>query len=125
LGRNFYSTCEKFGELSFKTPDLAASLSYWAKFGFECVSQQATPYSWAVVSDGLIRLGFHQTDKFSKPIITYFAPDMPKRLEGLRQAGLRLISERTDATGQPLGAAIQSPDGQPFLLFSGQISPDF
>jgi len=36
-----------------------------------------------------------------------------------RQQGLQLISTRKDAHGRDIGAFIQSPDGQPILLFQG------
>jgi hypothetical protein len=60
-----------------------------------------------------------QTRKFTKPTITYFAPDMPQRLERLREQGIEFISEQKDTTGQLVGAMIESPDGQPFFLFTG------
>ncbi len=71
--------------MSLKTEDVKAAVTYWKQLGFECIAEGHQPYPWAIVSDGLIRLGFHQTPKLTKPTITYFAPDMPDHLERLQQ----------------------------------------
>jgi hypothetical protein len=70
------------------------------------------------MTDGLIRLGFHQTHKFTKPTISYFAPDMPARLKRMQRNGIRFVSERKDARQRRIGAVVESPDGQPFFLFA-------
>jgi hypothetical protein len=74
-----------------------------------------------MVSDSKIRLGLHQTSKFTRTAISYFRSDMPERLEQLHQQGLEFIFERKDAAGQRIGALVRSPDGQPILLFRGEI----
>ena len=122
LSRTFFSTCEKFGELSFQTTDVITSLDYWSQFGFEPIAQTDQPYPSAIISDGRIRLGLHQTTKFTKPTISYFSLQMPDRLRHLKKQGVRFVSEQRDAQGRPLGAMLRSPDGQPVVLFAGQIS---
>jgi DNA-binding NarL/FixJ family response regulator/catechol 2,3-dioxygenase-like lactoylglutathione lyase family enzyme len=117
--RKLPGLAQKFGELSLKTKDVSAAVDYWEQLGFQQVARNDKPYPSAIVSDGLIRLGFHQTSKFTKPTITYFASDMPQRLERLREQGIEFISEQKDTTGQLVGAMIESPDGQPFFLFTG------
>jgi hypothetical protein len=112
-------------ELSLKTEDVEAAVAFWKPLGFACVAEGRQPYSWAILSDGLIRLGFHQTRKLAKPTITYFAPDMPDRLEQLRRQGLNFVTDRKDNQGRRAGAMIVSPDGQLFFLMAGQIqNPD-
>ena len=121
LKRNFFASCDQFGELSFRTEDVDAAVAEWQRFGFERVAQKDKPYPWAMVTDGLIRLGLHQTTTFSRPTISYFAPNMSDRLAQLRQVGVQFIVEHKDKKGRCVGAALRSPDGQPFFLFTGQI----
>ena len=53
---------------------------------------------------------------------TSLLPDMPEWLEHLREQGIEFISEQKDAKGKCVGAMIESPDGQPFFLFTGEIT---
>lgn len=119
--RKFMTECHAFGELTLRSQDVSASVAYWKRLGFECLAGAETPYPWATMSDGKIRLGLHQTTRFTQPAISYFRADMPERLEQLHQQGFSFISERKDAQGRRIGALIQSPDGQPILLFTGRI----
>lgn len=124
-GRKFFSKYEALVEISLKTKDVNVSVAYWKQLGFECVREGDQPYPWAVVSDGLIRLGFHQTTKLTQPTITYFVPDMPERLKRLRRKGVKFKAEQKDKQGRRVGAVIESPDGQRFFLFTGEANqPD-
>jgi len=120
-GRKFFPKCQSFGELSLKTEDVNATVTYWERLGFERVAEGDQPYPWAIISDGRIRLGLHQTPKLTKPTITYFAPDMPDRLKRLRRRGIKFVTEHKDKKGRRVGAVIESPDGQLFFLFTGEI----
>jgi catechol 2,3-dioxygenase-like lactoylglutathione lyase family enzyme len=119
--RDFLSTCETFGELSLKTEDVEAAAAYWEQLGFQRLAGNNTPYPWALLSDGLIRLGLYQAVRFTRPAISYFRSNMQERLEQLEQQGLQFVSTRKDAQGRSIGALIHSPDGQPILLFTGEI----
>lgn len=119
-GRKFFAKYDNFGELSLKTKDVNAVVTYWKQLGFECIAEGHQPYSWAVVSDGLVRLGLHQTPKLTRPTITYFAPDMAKRLKRLRKHGVKFVVEHKDKKGRRVGAVIESPDGQQFFFFIGE-----
>jgi hypothetical protein len=118
--RCFFIPGNQFGELSLKTADVKAATSYWEQLGFKQVAGSDKPYPWATLSDGLIRLGLHQTTRFTHPTISYFSPDMPDRLHRLREQDIPFRSEYKDAQGCTIGAVIHSPDGQPFFLFTGQ-----
>ncbi|MCL4301681.1 MAG: response regulator [Anaerolineae bacterium] len=124
-GKKFFSRYGTSSELSLTTKDVKAAVNYWKQLGFECVREGDQPYPWAVVSDGLIRLGFHQTTKLTQPTITYFVPDMPERLKRLRRKGVKFKAEQKDKQGRRVGAVIESPDGQRFFLFTGEANqPD-
>lgn len=115
--RKFLVNCHKFGELSLPTADINTAVAYWQQLGFEPVCAGSEPYPWATLSDGLLRLGLHQTSALTRPTLTYRAPDMPQRLEALRAAGLPFLREHKNAHGSTTGAVVESPDGQRFFLF--------
>jgi transcriptional antiterminator NusG len=119
--RKFLSKCQAFGELSLSAADVATSVAYWQRLGFKRLAGDNKPYPWAIVSDGRIRLGLHQTSRLTRASLSYFAPDMPERLEWLCQQGIAFASERKDSQGRRIGALVQSPDGQPFFFFSGEL----
>ncbi len=122
-GRKFFSKYGPAAELSLQTDDVKAAVAFWKQVGFECVTEGQQPYPWAVLSDGLIRLGFHQTPKLAQPTITYFAPDMPDRLERLHEQGFKFVTEQKDRQGRRVGAAIKSSDGQLFFLLTSEMKP--
>src|SRR5437763_15166664 len=76
-----------FGEYSVPVIDLQISLSYWKTLGFEAMSVNESPYPWAIISDNINIIGLHQTTEFTTQAITYFAPDMQRRIEALKRAG--------------------------------------
>ncbi|MCK6626148.1 MAG: response regulator [Anaerolineae bacterium] len=122
-GRKFYTKYDGSTELSLPTQDLNAALAYWRQLGFECVTEGDQPYPWAILSDGLIRLGLHQTPKLTQPTLTYFAPNMPERLKRMRRRGITFVAERKDKKGRRVGAVVESPDGQRFFFFTGESQP--
>ncbi len=102
-----------FGEYAQPVADLGASVAFWKKLGFEVMSEFASPYPWAILSDGVCVIGLHQTDHFSKPALTYFAGDMADRVASLVAHGLVPIS------GQGAGNAVfTTPEGQLLFLYS-------
>lgn len=46
---------------------------------------------------------------------------MPDRLKRLRRRGIKFVAEHKDRKGRRVGAVIESPDGQLFCLFAGEI----
>ncbi len=110
-----------FGEYSLGVTDLEASIAYWQQLGFELAHRDKAPYPWAILRDGLMILGLHQQTEFSGPAITYFAPDMPARIQGLAEAGVPLVREFANAEGIIAGAKLVAPDGQEILLFTADM----
>lgn len=122
-GRKFFSRYQQVGELSLKIEDVNTAVAYWEQLGFKQVAGGSHPYPWATISDSLIRLSLHQTPKLTKPAITYVAPNMPEHLKRLRRRGIKFVAERKDKKGRKVGAVVESPDGQLFFLFTGEIKP--
>ena len=50
-----------FGEFCHPVTVLNSSIGYWKKLGFEVKTQMTQPYPWAILSDGLMLIGLHQT----------------------------------------------------------------
>lgn len=117
-----FSECGKFGEYSIPTQDLQTSLSFWENLGFTHTGgDEAEPYPWGILMDGLITVGLHQTEDFKDIMISYFAPDMTGRIERLKAAGVPFVWEQKNEDGQSIYGRIQAPGGQGFFLFLGEI----
>ncbi len=121
LNRTPISSLGKFGEFSIPCRDRDAAIRFWEKLGFENLYAPGEPYPFAILSDGLIVLGLHQTTDFSAPTITYFAGDMADRIARLKQASLALIDMPPEVDGQIVNATFSGPGGQPFFLFQGEV----
>ncbi len=46
---------------------------------------------------------------------------MPDRLKRLRKKEVKFLAEHKDKKGRRVGAVIESPDGQRFFLFTGEV----
>jgi hypothetical protein len=85
--------CGVFGEFSLPVINLDKSIEYWNKLGFEVKTQMVSPYPWAILTDGLMLIGLHQTEDFDFPAVTYFGLDTEKRVQQLREKGIANIKE--------------------------------
>ena len=104
------SKCGKFGEFALGVADFEKASSFWRQFGFEQLHASPDPYPWGIFSDGMIVLGLHQTQEFSGPCMTYFAPDMPQRIKQLEAEDL-IVKD----------GVLAAPGGEQLLLFQGEI----
>jgi catechol 2,3-dioxygenase-like lactoylglutathione lyase family enzyme len=105
-------TIGMFGELACPVSNLEASIAWWKPFGFEPISTFSTPYSWAIISDGLSVIGLHQSTHFSQPTMTFFASDMKSKIENLHNAGIDGFSENGGKK------ALDTPEAQQLFLFN-------
>ena len=106
--------CGAFGEFCHPVADLNNSIEYWKKFGFEVKSQMSQPYPWAILSDGLMLIGLHQTKNFSYPAVTYFGLNTEKRVQGLKENG---VTGFTEFMGKK-NVTLKTWEGLHFFLFS-------
>jgi len=115
--------CGKFGELAVAVNDFGETAAFWQQFGFEPSHTSNEPYPWGIFSDGRIVLGFHETTEFGKngPALTYFAPDMPQRIERVRKAGVLFTSEMPDEAGVVRNATLKGPAGEAIFMFEGEV----
>src|SRR5688572_556732 len=77
-----------FGEYAHTVKDLELTIAYWDKLGFKVLTKHATPYPWAILSDGASVIGCHQSNHFAGVGITYFASDMKDKIAALKVKGL-------------------------------------
>lgn len=116
----------KFGEFTIPTDNLTQSLVFWAKLGFEALHVAKIPYSYAILSDGLIVIGLHE---FNQPYVAlaYFAEDMAQRIQALKAEGLDIRDFPADGSfdaaqgDQVENAMFLSDEGQAFYLFKGAV----
>jgi tRNA (adenine37-N6)-methyltransferase len=102
-----------FGELAQPVADLGTALRFWKILGFDQATEFTQPYPWAIVHDGRMVLGLHQTLSFSQPSITYFASDMTAKVQKLQKKGLQGISE-----SQSGHFHVAMPGGQTMFIYS-------
>jgi len=106
--------CGAFGEFCHPVTDLNRSIEYWKKLGFEVKTQMTSPYPWAIVSDGLMLIGLHQTKEFSYPAVTYFGLNTDKRVQQLKEKG---VTNFTEMMGKN-NVILKTWEGLHFFLFS-------
>jgi catechol 2,3-dioxygenase-like lactoylglutathione lyase family enzyme len=106
--------CGAFGEFCHPVKDLDKSIAFWEKLGFKSATKMNEPYPHAILSDGLMIIGLHQTDHFNYPAITYFGINTEKRIQLLRERGLKNLSEMAGKNNQVLNTW----EGQHFFIFS-------
>jgi catechol 2,3-dioxygenase-like lactoylglutathione lyase family enzyme len=84
----------RFLEFSLETPDIRDSLDFYTRLGFsQAEVGEAWPHPYAVVTDGRIYLGLHQS-AIPAPSITFVKPNLFKNLQPLEQLGLELEFRR-------------------------------
>ena len=106
--------CGAFGEFCHPVNDLDKSIAFWKKLGFSLKSRMNEPYPHAILSDGLMLIGLHQTKNFNYPAVTYFGLNTEKRIQQLKQQGLKNFREMAGKNNQVLNTW----EGQHFFLFS-------
>lgn len=105
----------RFLEISLPVTDILASLEFYERLGFtQATAAEAWPYPYAVVGDGRLFLGLHQTTLPSLTL-TYVRPDLALHLTRFESLGMT-------ATAAVLGneafnrATFQDPAGQNLML---------
>jgi glyoxalase/bleomycin resistance protein/dioxygenase superfamily protein len=106
--------CGAFGEFCHPVIDLENSIAFWKKLGFEVKSNMKQPYPYAILSDGLMLIGLHQTKDFNYPAVTYFGLNTEKRLQQLKENGVRNFTEMMGKNN----VILTTWEGQHVFLFS-------
>jgi hypothetical protein len=106
--------CGAFGEFCHPVTDLNKSIEYWKKLGFTVKTQMSSPYPWAILTDGLMLIGLHQTKNFNYPAVTYFGINTEKRIQQLKDAGVKSFTEMMGKNN----VSLTTWEGQHFFLFA-------
>ena len=106
--------CGAFGEFAQPVIDIDKSVAFWKKLGFKSSGTMYEPYGHAILSDGLMIIGLHQTQDFDFPAITYFGVNTAKRIEQLKSKGLHDFTNMMGSNNVKLTTF----EGQHFFLYS-------
>jgi len=80
----------RFLEFSIETPDIRASLEFYARLGFaEAPVGDAWTHPYAVVTDGRVCIGLHQTTLPAAMIMTFVKPGLREHLDDFEAHGAR------------------------------------
>ena len=78
----------RFLELSVQTPDIGASLEFYEKLGFfQADVGEAWQHPYAVVSDGRVCIGLHQSEE-SRAMLTFVRPNVLASLPEFESLGV-------------------------------------
>lgn len=117
FSRNPISLCGKLYEISLEADDIEKSIPWWQNVGFKVMAQKET---WCTMDDGKIMIGLYQRGtcphKFKNPSVTYFEPDMARRIAEIRKNGIKFLQDEKEI-GIEGHAIAESPDGHYFFLF--------
>lgn len=80
----------RFLELGIATPDIAASVQFYERLGFnQLLAGDAWPHRYGVLSDGRIALGLHER-AMPSPAVTFVLPDLVQARARLAAANIEL-----------------------------------
>ena len=106
-----------FGEFSHPVQDIEEAIVFWEKMGFRLHHQVESPYPWALMYDGNMILGLHETTDFDNLALSYFAPDVKEKVKQLEEAGVYSITEYRGHGGDENNVVIRTPENQQIFLF--------
>lgn len=106
--------CGVFGEFCHPVTDIRKSVAFWSHLGFTVKSMTKVPYPYAILSDGLMLIGLHQTTRFNYPAVTYFGINTASRLQQLSDSGIQDMQEMQGKNN----VVLKTFEGQHFFIFS-------
>ncbi|MGB0930212.1 MAG: hypothetical protein ACPGVB_05520 [Chitinophagales bacterium] len=112
----------QLSELTLTTLQIDDSLHFWKKMGFNCVFYRSWENkdfgSRAILSDGLINIGIHETNQFEGMKLTYLDSKMPQRIIEVKKSGIPTHFEMIPIKKKVFAAAgIAAPNGTELYLF--------
>jgi len=109
----------KFLEVSVSAPEVVQSLAFYESLGFvQAPTGDARSHPYAVVTDGRLFLGLHQS-RFASPALTWVVPQLASHAAALVALGIEFEFARfDDASFNELG--FLDPSGQPITLIEAR-----
>jgi len=115
------SKCGKLGEFAMKVSSYKKSSKFWQKLGFAELHKAEIPYTYGILSDGLIVLGLHEGMDTNEPHLTYFAGDMADRIADIQKQGVTIEALTPPENGKIGNAKFAGEGGEKYYLFTGEI----
>lgn len=85
----------RFIELALPTEDILRSIGFYEQLGFrQLTTGDMWPYAYAVVSDGDICVGLHESE-LPGPLLSFVLPELATQIDELRSRGLHVQARRT------------------------------
>jgi len=106
----------QFGELCIGVNNLNETSNFFKKIGFKIGDTSFFGYNFCICFDGLLPIGLHETNQFSKPGISYFFKNMINTLKTLKSKGVTFENSNFGEDN-----AIIKFQGQTFNLFTGDL----
>ncbi|MDX5347646.1 MAG: VOC family protein [Hymenobacteraceae bacterium] len=111
----------KFYELSIETENYDETVEFWNALGFKKNYETKPDARWCGLTDQLVNVGIYEKGQcphiFRSPALTYFEPDMAKRIDVLKKRGFAFAQELPDKEGELHDAILEAPSGQHIFLF--------
>lgn len=105
----------RFLELGLAAPDILESLHFYRALGFtELATGEVWPHKYAVVTDGTLFIGLHETPVAS-PVLTLVQPSLRQHVLALQDAGTEFELTRLGEDEFNL-ALLRDPDGLGVML---------
>jgi catechol 2,3-dioxygenase-like lactoylglutathione lyase family enzyme len=114
------SLCGYFDEFSMPVTNFATVQEFWEPLGFVATEESDMPYVHLPLTSDFLNIAFHRPRTLDRPMLVFSDPDMPARLERLRELGIAFSDELPRGLDTSENALIESPEGTPLLLLKSE-----
>jgi catechol 2,3-dioxygenase-like lactoylglutathione lyase family enzyme len=114
------SLCGYFDEFSMPVTNFATAQEFWEPLGFVATEESDTPYVHLPLTSDYLNIAFHRPRTLDRPMLVFSDPDMPSRIERLRELGIAFSDDLPRGLDTSENALIESPEGTPLLLVKSE-----
>jgi catechol 2,3-dioxygenase-like lactoylglutathione lyase family enzyme len=114
------SLCGYFDQLSLPVARFEAGKEFWEPLGFVATEETDEPYLHLPLTSDHLNLGFHRPRTLDRPMLVFSDPDMPARLERLRELDVSFTDELPRGLDAQENALLESPEGTILLLLKAE-----
>ncbi len=114
------SSCGYFDEFSMPVTNFATAQEFWEPLGFVATEESDIPYVHLPLTSDYLNIAFHRPRTLDRPMLVFSAPDMPTRIERLRELGIPFSDELPRGLNTSESALIESPEGTALLLLKNE-----
>jgi catechol 2,3-dioxygenase-like lactoylglutathione lyase family enzyme len=108
-----------FEEVALPVRELEASRAFWERLGFVAAEESEDPCPRAGLTSDSLNLGLWRTGQLDQPALVFAEPDMPERIERLRESGVEFARGLPRMLDPARNALLVAPEGTPLLLMTG------